>query len=63
MVMGHNLCLKGHGFESRCCILDVHDNFHVGLLSKLYCLKGPKINENVGPFKKTCLVKSEEVKQ
>ena len=39
MVMGDDSCLKGHGFESRRCILDGHlDIFHIDLLQKLYCL-------------------------
>ena len=52
MVMGDDSCWRGHGFESRRCILD-------GLFALICCknciacLKRPKINEKeaeVGPF-------------
>ena len=55
VVMGGGSCSKGHGFESRFCILDGHDVFHIYLLSKLYrCLfentEKNKKEAAVGPF-------------
>ena len=37
VVMGDDTCLRGHGFQSQCCILDGHVIFCMDLLSKLYC--------------------------
>ena len=54
MVMGNDSHSKGHGFESRDCILDGH--FFTYLCCNNcndVCLKRPKINEKearVGPF-------------
>ena len=56
MVMGEDSCLKGHGFESRCHILDRHFDIFCTLIcckNCIVCLKRPKINEKeggVGPF-------------
>ena len=36
--MGDSSCSRGCGFESRRCLLDGHDIFHIDLLYKLYCL-------------------------
>ena len=39
VVMGDDSCPRGHGFKSRCRILDGQlDIFHIDLLLKLYCL-------------------------
>ena len=52
VVMGDNSWSRGRGFESRHCILDGIEIFHIDV-----CLQRPKINEKeagVGPFLKTC---------
>ena len=47
MVMGDDSCLRGHGFKSRCCILDDGYFFtHICCKNCTVCLKRPKINEN-----------------
>ena len=46
MVLGDDSCSIGHGFESRCHILDGHFS------NCIVCLRTPKINEKeagVGP--------------
>ena len=59
VVLGDDSCSKGHGFESRRCILDGH--FFTLICCKNcndVCLKRPKINEKgagVGPFLKIML--------
>ena len=46
MVMGDDLCLGGHGFDSWRYILDVHDIFRLIYCKDCrVCLKRPKINE------------------
>ena len=50
-------CLRGRGFESRRCILDGHDIFHIDVLKKMYCLFKKSENKQKRPelahFKKT----------
>ena len=52
--MGDDSYLRGRGFESRRHILDGHNNFHIDLLYKLYCLfektKHKEKEAGVGPF-------------
>ena len=58
MIMGGDSRSKGHGFESRCHILDGHDIFSHRFVVKncIVSLKRLKINEKEagdGPFKKS----------
>ena len=54
MVMGRDSCSEGHGFESRCHILDQHFVTYICCKNcNNVCWKRPKINEKVagvGPF-------------
>ena len=44
MVMGDNLCLRGRGFESWCCILDGHFLTLICCINCIFCCKKTKIN-------------------
>ena len=54
MVTSDDSCLKGHGFESLCHILDGHFFTLICFKNCIVCLERPKINEKeagVGPLK------------
>ena len=45
VVMGDDSCSRGHGFESRCHILDGHIFKLICCKHYIVCLKRPKINK------------------